>query len=183
MLQPIQNHEYHHWNTKDNMTQSMTGPWSAQDRYFTSRILQGHFCSAILKACLFSVQPRFHAVFPYAYLDAIYQFPQRQNKFLWRLQHLSMVNKFFEDMISVSLVVSLSLCYTVLLELQSLKLLSVMLSPTSQLCLNSFLGLEGTSICPPIKVSTDIRPSMCLHTLPYLSRTSANTQCLQNDVF
>ena len=139
----------------------MIGPWSAQDRYFTSHSIQGHFCSALLKACLFSLQPRFHAVFPYAYLDAVYLFPQRQNKFLWWLQHLSMVNKFFEDRISVSLVVSLSFCYPVFLELQALKLLSVMLSPTSQLCLNSSLGLEGTSICPPIKVSTDNRSSTC----------------------
>ena len=80
---------------------------------------------------------------------------------LWWLQHLNMVNKLFEDMVSVSLVVSLSFCYTVLLELQSHKLLSVMLNPTSQFCLNSFLVLEGTSVCPPIKINTDIRSSMC----------------------
>ena len=130
----LSNHDHHHTITgRPTITwQSKIAPHSANDRYFTSGFIKGHFCSALLVSYLYFITPRHHPMFPNGYVDVAFLFQKDRLESLWWKQHLSMVNQFLEDMASVSLS-SLSICFTEHLELQSSKIFSVMLSHISQL--------------------------------------------------
>ena len=132
--------------------------------YFTSGIPQGHFSSAVLKACLYFLTPRFHLLIPNSCLYFAYLLPQRQNKFLVMTAAHQNGLKFLEDMISVFLSNLIVFLLHRTSEATVTQIFSVMLSPFSQLCLNSFLGLEGNPVCPPMKESRDISSSMCFGT-------------------
>ena len=95
--------------------------------------------------------------------------PQRQNKFLVMTAAHQNGLKFLEDMISVFLSNLIVFLLHRTSEATVTQIFSVMLSPFSQLCLNSFLGLEGNPVYPPSKKSRDISSSMCFGTTPFTS--------------
>ena len=76
--------------------------------------------------------------------------------------------KILEDIIFVLLSISLSFSYIVLLKLQSCKLFSVMVNSFHNFLSTLFFGLEVTSVCPPLKESTDIRSSMCVRSTLFI---------------
>ena len=88
--------------------------------------------------------------------------------------------KFLEDMVSVFLCNLIIFLLHRTSEATVKQIFSVMLSPFSQLCLNSFLGLEGNSVYL-LRRRAEISTLQCvlgLHSLLYVSFTSAETWSL-----
>ena len=104
-------------------------------------------------------------------------------KTLWWIQHLSMVISSWKRWYLLLLVTSLSTWFTELLGLQSGKIFSVINKTHFTTFLNTCLGLERTCL-PSYQVNHRYPILLCVSCLPkfpYVSCTSAKTQCLPND--
>ena len=78
-------------------------PQSAKERHFTSDIIEGHSCSALLMSCLYFLPPRHHPVFPNVYFDVAFLFLQRQTENLVLNAASQHGDQFLEYTTSVSL--------------------------------------------------------------------------------
>ena len=105
-------------------------------------------------------------------------------KTLWWMQYLSMVISSWKRWYLFLLVTSLSTCFTELLWLQSGKIFSVINKTHFTTFLNTCVGLERTHL-PSYQVNHRYSILLCVSCLPkfpYVSCTSAKTQCLPNDM-